>query len=204
MDLESKQLRRPRKGFIDQVVAPNPDIIDLEMGLPAYSEIPKEQHAPRMDLVGLEPVGDRWRIVFWEAKLLNDGRARCRGEDQPKLIKQLKDYTDWLAYTDHSKNHRNLVAQAYQRTCCLLVELRAIAKRFRPDIEELGLGIREVAASDARSLLIDDKPRVLIDDRTMNVAFTKNGHLKKLREICGLQVQMVHDLDQMTLHARAG
>jgi hypothetical protein len=153
-----------------------------------------------MDLVGLEPVGDRWRVVFWEAKLVNDGRARCREEkDQPKLIKQIKDYTDWLAH----ENHRDLVARAYQRTCRLLVELHAIAKRFRPDIEEPGLGIRNVAASDASAPSIDDNPRVLIDDRTTNVAFMENGHLKKLRETYGLHVQIVQSLDQMTLETRA-
>jgi hypothetical protein len=94
------------KCFVDLVIARNPNVIDLEMALPAYSEIPKGRRAPRMDLVGIEPAGDHWRVVFWEAKLVDDGRARCRGEDSPKLIVQLRDYTDWLAY----KDHRNLVA----------------------------------------------------------------------------------------------
>jgi hypothetical protein len=177
------------------VVARNPNVIDLEMALPAYSEIPKERRAPRMDLVGIEPVGDHWRVVFWEAKLVDDGRARCRGEDSPKLIGQLRDYTDWLAY----KDHRNLVAQAYQRTCRLLLDLHHIAKRLRPDIEDLGCGIREVAAPYAPPLLIDHKPRLLIDDREINVAFTKNGHLRKLRQTYHLHVQLVQGRDQMTL-----
>jgi hypothetical protein len=95
------------------------------------------------------------------------------------------------------------VAHAYQRTCRLLVHLHAIAKWLRPDIEELGLGIREVAIPDAPPLLIDDKPRLLIDDRTGNVPFTKNGHLEKLRKTYGLHVQMVQDQDQVTLEACA-
>ena len=64
------------KHFVDLVVARNPDAIDLEMALPAYSLVPEERIAPRMDLVALEPVGNRWRIVFWEAKLVDDARAR--------------------------------------------------------------------------------------------------------------------------------
>jgi hypothetical protein len=51
--------------------------------------------------------------------------------------------------------------------------------------------------------LVDDKPRLLIDDRTKNVVFTKNGHLKKLSKAYGLHAQMVPELDQMTLEARA-
>jgi hypothetical protein len=64
-------------------VSRNPDVIDLEMSLPAYSEAPEERRAPRMDLVGIEPIGDRWRVVFWEAKLVGDGRARCLGKTSP-------------------------------------------------------------------------------------------------------------------------
>lgn len=181
------------KRFVDLVVAQNPNIIDLEMGLPAYSN--GKQSAPRMDLVGLEPVGNGWRIVFWEAKLVGDGRARCRGvEKEPRVVEQLKDYTQWLGH----ENHRDVVARAYQRTCYLLVKLHDVAKRFRPDIEELGLGIRNVATPNAPPLIIDDKPRLLIDDRTRNVAFTKNGHLQKLLNL-GLHVQMVQDPDKMTL-----
>jgi hypothetical protein len=157
-----------------------------------------------MDLVALEKVSNRWRVVFWEAKPVADGRARCLGEDQPRVIQQLQDYTDWL---DH-ENHQGIVAQAYQRTCRLLVELHAVAKRFRAAIEELGLGIQEVAMLNAPPLLIDaidaidaKKPRLLIDDRTRDVTFTKNGHLDKLRN-AGLHVQMVQHLDQMTLETR--
>jgi hypothetical protein len=186
------------------IVARNPDTIDLEMALPAYSLDPKERIAPRMDLVALEPAGDnRWRIVFWEAKLVDDARARCRGDDvYPKVVDQLAQYTNWLRHA----NHRELVARAYQNACRLLVAFRGLAKRVNPEIEELGPGIVAAAAPDAPSLLVDDEPRLLIDDRTSDErtrssAFTNNGHLDKLRNK-GLQVQMVHSLSQMTLEAR--
>jgi hypothetical protein len=188
------------KRFVDLIVARNPDTIDLEMALPAYSLDPKERIAPRMDLVALEPAGDdRWRIVFWEAKLVGDARARCRGDNvSPKIVDQLAQYTSWLCHA----NHRELVACAYQNACRLLVAFRGLAKRVNPGIEELGPGIIAAAAPDAPSLLVDDEPRLLIDDRTRSLAFTKNGHLDKLRNK-GLHVQMVHSLNQMTLEARA-
>lgn len=59
------------KRFVDLIVARNPHTIDLEMALPAYSLARKERIAPRMDLVALEPAGNHWQIVFWEAKLVN-------------------------------------------------------------------------------------------------------------------------------------
>jgi hypothetical protein len=187
------------KRFVDLVVARNPNIIDLEMALPAF---PKKRTAQRMDLVALEKVGNRWKIVFWEAKLVADGRARCEGKGEPRVMQQLQDYTDWL---DH-ENHQGIVTQAYQRTCRLLVELHAVAKRFRADIEELGLGIQEFAVDGVAPLLIDKTPRLLIDDRTSDVAFTKNGHLDKLRNCklsnTPLHVQMVQYPNQMTLETR--
>jgi hypothetical protein len=109
----------------------------------------------------------------------------------------MKPYTTWLAHGDH----RDVVARAYQRACCLLVKLHDIAKCFRPDIEDLGLGIQE-AATCKQPLLIDDKPRLLIDDRARNVAFTKNGDLDRLHHF-GLRIQMVRSPEQMTLETCA-
>jgi hypothetical protein len=189
------------KQFVDLVVARNPDTIDLEMALPAYLPDPKERKAPRMDLVALECLGNGkgWRVVFWEAKLVTNGEARCQGESkEPKIVAQLWEYTKWIEFADHEI----LMAQACKRTCEILVGLHEMAKRLRPDIEELGLGIQEVAKPGAALPLIDKKPRLLIDDRTGNVAFTKNGHLDKLRHM-GLHVQMVQNDDQMTLETRA-
>jgi hypothetical protein len=182
------------KRFVDLVVGRNCNVIDLEVGLPAYSKIPEERRAPRMDLVRIESDDDRWRVVFWEAKSVTNVEARCQGANDPRVIGQLKKYTDWFGHP----NHLELVAKAYQSTCRILVDLHAAAKGFRSDIEELGPGIRAVAAPRALLPLIDDKPRLLIDDREGNIAFTKNAHLKKLQDT-GLHVQMVTGLDQMTL-----
>jgi hypothetical protein len=185
------------KRFVDLVVARNSDTTGLEMALPAYSLVPKERIAPRMDLVALEPAGDRLRIVFWEAKLVDDARARCRGDGvSPKVVEQLAQYTSWLRHADH----RDLVARAYQNTCRLLVAFREPAKRVNPGIEELGPGIVAAAGPDAPPLLVDDEPRLLIDDRTGNAPFTQNGHLQKLRGAPHkIHVQMVSGLNDMAL-----
>ena len=71
---------------------------------------------------------------------------------------------------------------------------------MNPGIEELGPGIVAAAAADAPSLLVDDEPRLLIDNRTGNVAFAQNGHLRKLRGAPHkIHVQMVSGLDDMAL-----
>jgi hypothetical protein len=174
------------KRFVDSVIDHNPNIVDVEMGLPAYSEV---RRAPRMDLVDIEPIGHRWQVVFWEAKLVGDGRARCSGDGLPKVVtEQMSDYVRWLSH----ENHRDLVADAYQRTCRLLVGLHAIAKGYRPDIEELGVGIRSLAADGSLPPLVDNQPRLLIDNRESDNTFVDNGHLEKLRTRGGLHVQMVN------------
>jgi hypothetical protein len=190
------------KSFVDAVVARNQNVIDLEVGLPAYSDVREERRAPRMDLAALERIGHSWRIVFWEAKLVGDGRARCSGpvipKYKPEVLKQLGDYTDWLR---HDKNCESVVL-AYRNTCCLLVAFHTIARRFNPDIEELGAGIQAIATPGAPPPEIDDRPRLLIDARKPNHSFTEHGHLKKLRE-AGVHVQMIQGDDQMTLETRS-
>jgi hypothetical protein len=184
------------KGFVDEVVARNPNVIDLEMGLPACPSVSNGRSAPRMDLVVLEPVKDTWQIVFWEAKLVADGRARCRGKI-PKVCDQLGNYTKWLRYC----NNKSLVQKAYQEACRILVDLHKIASRLNPDIRQLGAGIQAVATDGAALPGIDDKPRLLIDDRKHDISFTKK-HLEKLRK-ADLHVQMVEGEDQMALRARS-
>ncbi len=182
------------KRFVDLVVAHNPDVIDLEMGLPAHSG---ENRAPRMDLVAIEPWRDWWRVVFWEAKLVGDGRARCKGSDLPKVVGQLQDYTAWLKHGDELAR----VGKAYQYTCRMLVELHAVASRLGPDIGELGPGIRAVAASDAPPLCVDQEPRLLVLYDEENESFTKNRHFHKLVD-AGLRVKTVETLSDIVLYPR--
>ena len=179
------------KRFVDLVVAHNPDVIDLEMGLPAYSKIPKERRAPRIDMVALEPCDDWWRVVLWEAKLVGDGRLRCRGSKLPKVVEQLKHYSDWLSDSDRAK----CVARAYQHNCQLLVKLHAMTKGACP---KLGPGIRAVEAIGAPPLLVDPKPRLLIIYDKPDKSFEENGHADKLRG-AGVPVKIVKELNEVAL-----
>jgi hypothetical protein len=185
------------KRFVDALVSVNADVVDLEMALPASTCAAGVVVAPRMDLVALEPVvgTSNHRIVFWEAKRVTDGRCRCRGDEAPEVVSQLAAYTAWLAQGDH----RAIVAAAYQEACRELVALHALAATLRADLPPLGPGIRAVAAADAPLPLVDDRPRLIVDDREGNASFEANGHLSKLRGPCGLFVQVVKSVDEMGL-----
>jgi hypothetical protein len=78
-------------------------------------------------------------------------------------------------------NHLEWVASAYQNACRLLVAFHWLAKRVNPGIDERGPGIIAAAAADAPSPLVHDEPRLVIDDRTRSLVFTKTGQLDKLR-----------------------
>lgn len=178
------------KRFVEQVVAASPEVIDLEMALPAIDLPPdvapvgvdgkRIRVAPRIDLVALEPADDGWRLVLWEAKLVDDGRLRCRGaENMPEVVDQIARYRLWLEQTGHEA----LVLDAYRETCSVLVEMhRFVAERINPAVGPLGEGVRAVAAGAA--LALDKDVRLLIDARpettTKGPSFEDNGHRAKL------------------------
>jgi hypothetical protein len=148
-----------------------------------------------MDLVALERVGHKWQIVFWEAKLVDDPRLRCKGNDiSPKVVEQLAQYTSWLG----QPNHRDLVANAYQNTCGLLVKFRGLAKHVNPEIEELGPGIvaAAAAAADPPTLDVDVKPRLLIYNNPKKTSAFTPKDLQKLRDH-KIHVQMVSERDDV-------
>lgn len=179
------------KRFVDLIVSHNRDVIDLEMGLPAYS---LERRAPRIDLLALEHSEGQWQIVSWEVKLVGDGRARCNGDQLPEVVHQLKHYIEWLSDDDRAEG----VILAYKENCRLLVKLHEIARRMRPGIEELGPGIQAVGASDAALPLLVKRPRLLIAYDKDDESFTQNGHFDKL-SLSGEHVKIVKNLSDLDL-----
>lgn len=187
------------KTFVDQVVGSNPDIIDLEMGLPARTDA-EDKTAPRMDLVTLEPAGERWRVVFWEAKLTHDSRVRRRDDSLPHVVGQLDKYADWLSHEAHAKQ----LAKAYQNTCRLLVSFWGLAQSINREISPLGPGIIAVATEGAPEPEVDPRPRLIFretgESPVEQASFVVNGHLDKLRRH-GLRVQLVGKEDDLSLRA---
>jgi hypothetical protein len=161
----------PEKTCVDELIATNPSIIDVEMGLPASGD---RKTAQRMDCVALEREGDGIRIVFWEAKMIDD--ARLRSESMPEVTCQLKIYRNYLAVDDHARSVEN----AYQTVCQLLKDMHDMAAHFsdQPALDPL-----VIAASKESSLLkVDPTPRLVIFGGKQ---YQKKGnwdiHLKRLK-----------------------
>ncbi len=156
------------KTFVDDVVAANPNIIDLEMGLPAWKS-PK--NAPRIDLVEIVTTAEGNRVVFWEAKRASDSRSRS--ETKPKVLAQLDQYRDFLS----AKDRVDLVAEAYKNTAVLLVQLRSMADKLG---EEHPLGPAIIDVAEHSRLTVDCEPRlVVLQDSPQE---TWAVHEKKLRD----------------------
>jgi len=176
------------KTFVDDVVKHNSSIIDLEMGLPAWTE---EKVAPRMDMVALEAHADAVDIVFWEAKLIRNGELVSR--TAPKVIGQLEKYVEFLA----DIKRRGHVVVAYRNTCCILTELHKMAKLLH---QQAGDGIRlpdldilvKTAAKPDSDLQIDCKPRLAIFDHNKSRSTNWAIHEKKLRDL-GVPVRVFDD-----------
>lgn len=162
------------KRFVDRVLANNPEVVDLEMGLPAFAPPGANRTAPRMDVVALEPVADGYRLVFWEAKLMADGRLRAR-EGEAEVVTQLREYTEWLEYGDHVQ----VVKEAYRRNCALLLCLHKWAGETGEGAGGLGAGISHVAQFGLDS--VDVVPRLLIEDRDRSTSWA--AHARKLGDI---------------------
>lgn len=158
------------KIFVDEVVAANPNIIDLEMGLPAWRE-PKR--ALRIDLVEIAAAASAGcSVVFWEAKLTSDGRMRSSEEvvmgKKPEVLQQLADYREYLSAEERGQ----WVIDAYKNTAVLLKRFRIMA-----GIQNLGAAIEDVACGNA--LELDREPRLIVQKCEKLADWDK--HERKLR-----------------------
>jgi hypothetical protein len=144
------------KRFVDQVVAANTGVIDLEMALPAWGQ---QATAPRMDLVALERGATGLQAVFWEAKLVGDSRIRCsagraKTDEVPEVLAQLARYRIFL----EQAGHQTVVANAYKEAARILLRLRDSAAEVGNDFTLSN--IFQHCAGD--ELLVDPKPRLLV------------------------------------------
>ena len=166
------QYQGVEKAHVEKAVTAMPGVIDLEMGLPAYEE---QKTALRMDLVALERDNSALNIVFWEVKMIGDGRLRARGE--PEVFRQIKAYEDYLACWER----RQRVIEAYRRTCRLFRDFGEVAHHAlgTPLVDPI---VYE-AATDNSPLTIDETPRLMIfDDGLPRNEQAWQAHLARLEQ----------------------
>jgi hypothetical protein len=139
------------KFMVDLIVAQTPSVVDLEIGLPRIGE---KGGAPRMDLAALEEdrVSKGVKLVFWEAKTIDDSRLRATVPEEAEVHKQLGKYVLFMKDDDRRSNATN----QYRHCCELLVQLAKMAGK------EAALSplVRRVADGDAFDL--DPNPRLII------------------------------------------
>lgn len=163
------------KQLVDALVTENANVIDLEMGLPAWGPI---RTAPRMDLVTIEDQ----QVVFWEAKTAGDSRIRCSvpvvPRQMPHVLDQLEKYRLFLEQDTHCWR----VNEAYRNAAAVMVALRQIA-------DEVGLprplGAEIVAASTAGELRVAREAALVVLDEAPPQdprwrSWHGNGHAAKL------------------------
>lgn len=162
---------------VDKLVAANSNVIDLEMGIPAWG---KRKAASRIDLVTIEPGAKKQNIVFWEVKLVTDGRIRSHADvvrdEKPEVLRQLSAYREFLK----AENHVELVAKAYSTAAKLLVELRAMADSLG-EVHPLGANI--LAAASASELGVDCGPRLVVLNQKSANQSAWAVHADKLKKV---------------------
>lgn len=160
------------KQGVDIIVGNNAEVIDLEMGLPAWetqaadlglsTDHPK--FAPRMDIVALVPNGSTgWGLGFFEAKLLSNSALRASGEGRSKVLGQLDVYKKYLS----DPSRRKKVAAAYQTTCRELTDLWDLAADSDKRAPVLSQPIRGIV--EGGDLQVDPQPRLVLFHRCQGV-----------------------------------
>ena len=167
------------KRCIDALVEKSATVIDLEMGLPAFDD---RKTALRMDLVALEGDSKNICLVFWEAKLIADGRLRSK-DHNPKVFEQINNYRSYLR-----NNARKIrVIKAYRNCCSIIRDLHSMASKagVAHPLDPLIL-----AASDPSSKIrVDDTPRLVVfDDGRKRREEAWQTHLDVLRQKVTVEV----------------
>ena len=108
------------KSYVDELIAANSGVIDIEMGLPAYEG---EKNAPRMDLVLVEDHPTPLSLAFWEVKCADNSGARAK--DEPKVVEQVRKYERWMEKPGRKED----VIAAYREAAAILLDLADAAAR---------------------------------------------------------------------------
>lgn len=164
------------KRLVDALVAENDNVIDLEMGLPAWGRI---KTAPRMDLVTIEDQ----QIVFWEAKTAGDSRIRCGVPVVPKAMPHVLDQLEKYRLFLEQDTHCWRVGEAYRSAASVMVGLRQIADELGP---RRPLGPEIVAASTADQLRVArEAALVVLDEAPPEGARWRSWHAKHAAKLTG-------------------
>ncbi|SCW76409.1 hypothetical protein SAMN02927924_02694 [Sphingobium faniae] len=185
------------KRFVDDLVASNSGVIDLEMGLPAHEDPGSARVAPRMDLVLIEQQPAGPAVVFWEAKCANNSELRSNsdysqlpdgGFTGPKVLHQIGKYVEWMG----KPGRIDEVRSAYRKAAATMLQFQQFFG---------GAGTETADCVALWRLLADSEPVLIVqpgivignywpENSRENIAsgrmaqaaasFLRNGHREKL------------------------
>ncbi|GIU16210.1 MBL fold metallo-hydrolase [Shewanella sp. MBTL60-007] len=137
----SRKHKGEEKTFVEQIVAANNNVIDMEMGL---------SESGRIDLVTIEQAQGQANLVFWEAKLTTNKGCRKK-QGLPEVIQQIAKYRNFLT----NKDNRPHIINAYITACKVQTHICELAGK------QVSSTIKDVATGTL-SLSIDTEPRLLL------------------------------------------
>lgn len=186
------------KIFVDQLVAANANVVDVEMALPGHKGDGGNSVAPRMDIVSVATENDVPCLNFWEVKLASNSEIRSKGE-KLHILKQLQDYMEWLSCDGRCEQ----VCSAYRNTAGVLRKIASIVGKDErhPAIEcwERLIASPPALARRIGLVIANFDPRGMKNgsDRQAMMArsFDRRGHRNRLLEhgICVIEVSSKGD-----------
>lgn len=180
------------KSFVETLVAVEPRVIDLEIGLPGYK--PKDGSAKRrslrIDLALLKRIELGWELAFWEVKLKGDPRLVASGNMAPEVVAQMAEYAPFL-----QRNTETLRA-AYVETCKVQV---ALAEQARAAGNPIILSDAIEAVAGGAALAVKQDVGLLVQDPSGgrdDIAWRK--HRLKLVDHFGDQLRRMTEAERLT------
>ena len=114
----------PEKSGVHDILASNPNILDVEIAFGTGGTDESDPSAPRVDFAAIQDSGEDAKIVFFEVKHFDNGDLRASGDVEPKVIQQIETYSRLL------RENRNAVIDSYRRVCRNLLGLRGLEERY--------------------------------------------------------------------------
>ena len=133
-----------------EIAVRNPTVIDCEIAFPGVDS-PLDgvtaNRLPRVDFASLETDDAGARLVFWEAKVFDNGDLRAQN-GAPLVCTQVNTYMDYLF------RHRQEIERSYTKVAANLVSLKGMGMK-----RQLSSLITDVA-SGKRRLTLGAEPKV--------------------------------------------
>ena len=181
----SKPYVGEEKDGVSEIIAANPNIIDVEVAFGDSGDSTDEddetapwvngintRRKPRIDFVAVQDGGIAPKLVFFEAKHFRNLELRAKDKAKPSVVKQIEDYADVL------EKHKEGVVEAYRRHCADMLKSNCVPKN--DEVRRCFLG--QVAESP--TVEVDLKPRLVVFgfDADQKPGPKWNEHKEKLDE----------------------